>query len=89
MYMSPPGGFTHLHQDGHGSVDSGHLCIDGYNEVLIMRRLPERHKINAVEIMNRTVGGKFSPLYNLPHDDKNEKPPWMTMQTIYEWEEMK
>jgi hypothetical protein len=89
LYICPPGGFTHIHQDGHGTVDSGHLCLSGYNEVVILRRLPERHKYNAVDILNRTVGGNFAPLYNLPHDDENEKPGWMTKATIGKWEEMK
>ncbi|GKY91915.1 hypothetical protein MPSEU_000163100 [Mayamaea pseudoterrestris] len=88
LYISPPGGFTHIHQDGHGSVDSGHLCIDGYNEVFIMRRLPEQYKANAVDILNKTLGSNYSPLYSLPHNDKNEKPPWMTTETIKAFEDM-
>ena len=26
LYMRPPGSFTNFHQDGYGTVDSGHLC---------------------------------------------------------------
>ena len=78
-----------MHLDGHGSVDSGHVCGSGYNEVLLMRRLTERHKVNATTILNETVGGKYAPLYNLPHDDENDKPGWMNSDTIKEWEMMK
>ena len=44
LYVTPGGGFTHLHQDGQGTVDSGHCVIGGYNEVVMLRRMPERHK---------------------------------------------
>jgi hypothetical protein len=49
MYITPGGGFTLLHQDGHGTVDSGHLLVSGYNEVVMLRRLPERHKVAACQ----------------------------------------
>lgn len=29
MYLTPPGSFTSFHQDGFGTVDSGHTCISG------------------------------------------------------------
>ena len=41
------GGFTQMHQDGHGTVDSGHYNLSGYNEVVMLRRLSECHKLNA------------------------------------------
>ena len=41
------GGFTQTHQDGHGTVDSGHSNLSGYYEVVMLRRLPECHKLNA------------------------------------------
>lgn len=81
-----------MHQDGHGSVDSGHLCMRGYNEVLLMRRLPERHKSYAIDILNKTLGSRYSPLYTLPHanaDENGEKPPWFTEKTIAGWNAMK
>jgi hypothetical protein len=75
LYITPPGGFTHFHQDGHGTVDSGHFCMSGYNEVVILRRLTERHKKHALWILTRdrkssTSGQDFyDGLYQLPHDD--------------------
>lgn len=33
---------------GHGTVDSGHLCLSGYNEVVMLRRLPKGHEVNAL-----------------------------------------
>lgn len=44
LYITPPGSYTIFHQDGHGTVDSGHLCLSGYNEVIILRQLTETHK---------------------------------------------
>ncbi len=69
-YLTPPGSFTQVHQDGHGTVDSGHLCLTGYNEVVMLRRLPERHKINALALLRGEGGGeKYDGLYGLPHDE--------------------
>jgi hypothetical protein len=33
---------------GYGTVDSGHLCLSGYNEVVMLRRLPKGHDVNAI-----------------------------------------
>jgi hypothetical protein len=35
------GGFTGLHQDGNGTVDSGHTVLQGHNEVIVFRRTNE------------------------------------------------
>ena len=51
LYVTPPAAFTHFHQDGHGTVDSGHLCLNGYNEVVMLRRLTERHKKHALLVL--------------------------------------
>lgn len=32
----------------YGTVDSGHLCLSGYNEVVLLRRLPKGHDVNAI-----------------------------------------
>jgi hypothetical protein len=75
LYITPPGGFTHFHQDGHGTVDSGHFCMSGYNEVVILRRLTERHKKHALWILTRDRKSSksgldfYDGLYQLPHDD--------------------
>ena len=29
LYVTPPASFTAFHQDGHGTVDSGHVCLSG------------------------------------------------------------
>ncbi len=48
------GGYTQFHQDGHGTVDSGHSCLNGYNEVVMLRRLPECHKRQACQSIPST-----------------------------------
>ena len=48
------GGYTQFHQDGHGTVDSGHSCLNGYNEVVMLRRLPECHKRQACQLIPST-----------------------------------
>jgi hypothetical protein len=68
LYATPPEAFTHFHQDGHGTVDSGHLVLSGTNEVVILRRLPEAHKLNAYKIIGFPDPEKM--LYNEPHSDK-------------------
>lgn len=74
LYKTPPGGFTHFHQDGHGTVDSGHLCIEGYNEVVMLRRLDEANKLFALHLLtcnDRRICGRmeYDALYGLPHND--------------------
>jgi hypothetical protein len=96
LYITPPASFTHFHQDGHGTVDSGHLCISGYNEVVILRRLTERHKKHALWILtgNRNDESKPNPpvfdgLYSEPHGDGlGEKPGWPTNEKIQECKRM-
>ena len=71
LYVTPPASFTHFHQDGHGTVDSGHLCISGFNEVVMLRRLTERHKKHALWILSgkQPKGLHFDGLYSVPHGD--------------------
>lgn len=57
-------------QDGRGTVDSGHYVVDGYNEVIMLRRLPPRHK---QKIMNTDLGvcaKEFDKSFALPHSDQ-------------------
>ena len=72
IYITPPGSFTKFHQDGHGTVDSGHQCLRGYNEVVMLRRLTETHKINAIRILNGKDSSidDYDALYGLPHAEK-------------------
>ena len=76
LYVTPPRAFTHFHQDGHGTVDSGHVCITGYNEVVILRRLTERHKKHALWLLTGNQADQksknpihFDGLYEEPHGD--------------------
>uniref|UniRef100_A0A7S2YQT9 JmjC domain-containing protein n=1 Tax=Entomoneis paludosa TaxID=265537 RepID=A0A7S2YQT9_9STRA len=85
MYITPGGSYTQLHQDGNGTVDSGHCVLSGYNEVVMLRRLPERHKDHASKLMpNR---GEYDALYNFPHEN-GKKPDWPTNETVQAWEDM-
>ena len=77
------GGFTQLHQDGHGTVDSCHTNLCGYNEVVMLRRLPEGHKRMACMQVTSLTGTKSknkkdqasNMLYGMPHDDgRSDKP---------------
>lgn len=87
LYISPGGGFTHFHQDGYGTVDSGHMCLSGYNEVIMLRRLTERHKKNAIKIL--CGKGSYDALYGRPHgDEQRERPKWPERSTIAAWEKM-
>ena len=54
LYISPPGGFTRLHLDGIGTVDSGHLCLSGYNEVLLFDRMSSGQIDDIVAMYNGT-----------------------------------
>ncbi|CAM9938306.1 unnamed protein product, partial [Phaeothamnion confervicola] len=47
LYITPPGASTHVHQDGHGTVDSGHLCLTGRNDVVILRRMDAVNKAHV------------------------------------------
>jgi hypothetical protein len=85
MYITPGGGFTQLHQDGHGTCDSGHLALSGYNEVVMLRRLPERHKVEACKALSKDLA--YDGMYGLPHDQAN-LPGWPTKETIAYWEDM-
>jgi len=70
LYITPAGSFTHLHQDGHGTVDSGHYNVTGYNEVIMLRRMPEIHKRNACRMVPG-ASDKYDALYGKPHDSES------------------
>lgn len=73
------------------------LC--GHNEVVLLRRLPENHKLNACKLVPSLVlsgGAKerdqqaANMLYNLPHsDDRLDRPKWCTVEAIKEMQRMK
>jgi hypothetical protein len=83
LYVTPPTSFTAFHQDGHGTVDSGHWCMTGYNEVVMLRRLTERHKCHAVKLLTGTTDS-YATLYGLPHRDGNMagQPDWPSSNAI-------
>ena len=70
MYITPPGSFTRFHQDGYGTVDSGHMCLSGYNEVVIFRRLPRDYDKSAINQDTGTDDVGCETLYEMPHADK-------------------
>jgi hypothetical protein len=48
MYLGPPSVSTSLHKDGYGTVDSGHLCLQGWNKCAFFhgwRRLGRRQQL--------------------------------------------
>ena len=51
LNITPPGPMTSLHQSGQGTLDSGIVCINGFIEIVMLRRLPERHKQNALAVL--------------------------------------
>eukprot|EP00986_Skeletonema_menzelii_P008878 scaffold3880_cov145-Skeletonema_menzelii.AAC.2 len=42
---------TTFHEDGYGTIDSGHLVLSGYNEVIILRRLTGDARKKAANIL--------------------------------------
>ena len=87
------GGFTQTHQDVHGMVDSGHSNLSGYNEVVMLRRLPECHKLNACAQLSddcKPTNQAVNMLYQLPHaDGRKDSPQWPTTETIKSLENLK
>jgi hypothetical protein len=85
-----------MHQDGHGTVDSGHSNLSGYNEVVMLRRLPECHKRKACQLIpSLAIDGSsrerqaLNILYRLPHDDRrDDKLSWADTSTIEQWKKL-
>ena len=75
LNVSPPGLTTSLHQNGQGTLDSGIVCISGFLEVVILRRLTERHKQNAIAILYGSEGGHVPSLYETVSSMRWEVPP--------------
>jgi len=74
LHKAPPGAFTSFHQVGHGTVDSSHLNIEGFNEVIMMRRMDEIHKRHALYLLTcgdrrKGVQLEYDALYGSPHQD--------------------
>jgi hypothetical protein len=77
LYIAPPGAFTQIHQDGNGTVDSGHFCYKGFNEVCMLKRGTEKEMKEAEEILVGT--GDYDSTQ--PHYD-GKKPHWPTTEAI-------
>lgn len=79
LYMGVGGAYTSAHEDGCGTVDSGHLCLCGYNEVIILRRLDGTRRINAASILGISLEKR-------PHvlDTSNKGFSWPTVDKIEE-----
>lgn len=80
--ITPPASFTYFHQDGHGTVDSGHLCVSGFNEIIMLRRLTERHKKHAMWLLTgdrKRPDSYFDGLYEEPHGDGLVRSVWISL----------
>ena len=71
LYLCPGGGSTGLHQDGNGTADSGHTVLQGYNEVIMFKRLTTNEKIKACAIWDgkKDAASGKKILYTGPHSD--------------------
>ena len=89
-YICPGGGFTQIHEDGFGTVDSGHSCHHGINEVVMLRRLPSCHKQNALHHIQtkRQSKNASESLFKLPHDDSRSELLWPSNEIIENWANM-
>ena len=70
-----------MHDDVHGTVDSCHTNLHGYNEVVIMRRLTKEHRIYANCLSS-------TKLWTLPHD-REDNAEWPSNSTIQQLKDMK
>jgi hypothetical protein len=87
-YVTPSGGYTQTHHDGNGTVNSGHVCLSGYNEVIMLRRLPERHKVNAMAILSPD-GVNVCDLWSEPHcPSQKVRMRWATNDQIKKLDDM-
>ena len=85
FYVTPPASFTAFHQAGHGTVDSGHVCLSGHNEVIMLRRMPEENKLHAMSILSggKDGDGSYNALYGLPHlDGFSHFPLWVSLVMV-------
>ena len=52
FFMSPPSAQTPAHVNGGGIVDSLHVCIQGYNEIVATQKLWGEDLLRANQIIN-------------------------------------
>ncbi len=78
IYAGVGGAFTPFHEDGLGTVDSGHLCLTGYNDVVILRRLEGDARKDAADKLGFLLGqrpnvmGASNNLFSWPTKEKIE-----------------
>lgn len=53
LYVTPANAFTVFHEDGCGTVDSGHQVLSGYNRVIMLGRLTGTLRRKAQDIIFR------------------------------------
>ena len=69
LYAAAVGCFTQFHLDGYGSVDAMHLCVTGYNEVIVLGRLVRHEMIAALMILTGLSQEDVTKMVDgAPHD---------------------
>ena len=76
------GGGTPLHSYRNGAVDFEHTNLHGYNEVVILRRLPEEYRMDAMRLCSSMS------LRSSPHDGEEQR-EWPTNTIIQKMKEKK
>jgi hypothetical protein len=79
---------------GHGTNDRGFSCLKGYHEIVLLRRLPEIHKLNACKMLSMVSGkliGKKAKKFLYPSLQGGAKieTSWITTDTVEKWNAMK
>lgn len=64
LFITRPGPITTFHKDGFGSVDSGHLCLSGYNEIIMFPSLADWQEKKVLEICGENAKSAFTE----PHE---------------------
>lgn len=77
LYVGVGGAYTKFHEDGSGTVDSGHLCLCGFNDVIILRRLDGTRRTNAAAILGISLEKRPHV-----HDTSNEDFSWPNIEKI-------
>jgi hypothetical protein len=86
LYVCPGGGFTSYHTDGRGTVNSGHVCLSGHNEVVVLHRLSASQREDVMEVL----GGNGFSLIRDPHgQDQEGHAEWATKGLIEQLERTK
>ena len=69
-------------------MDSEHTNLHGYNEVVMLRRLPYCHQQNVRKLWPSV---SMDAMYHLPHDNVEGKDDmeWATVKLIKEYDALK